>query len=134
MTIGGDRLPYRAGDRTLILNENPLAEPYLPPETPPSAAAFDILVPEGQVVALSDNRVEPHERDFPEGGPGAFDAADIRGRAGPKPNWLLVVAGAIALGAPLTLISGRLGLSALFARRRARPAPAQPAFIAFKLD
>ncbi|MEU9376151.1 hypothetical protein AB0D94_20575 [Streptomyces sp. NPDC048255] len=77
----GRRLPYRAGDRTLILNGNPLAEPYLPPEPPPSAAAFDILVPEGKVVALRDNRVEPHERDFPEGGPGAFAAAPAQLRS-----------------------------------------------------
>ncbi|WP_394298618.1 S26 family signal peptidase [Streptomyces lavendulae] len=86
LAVNGDRLPYRAGNRTLILNGNPLTEPYLPPKRPPSAAAFDILVPEGQVVALGGNRVEPHERDFPEGRPGTFDAADIRGRADPKPN------------------------------------------------
>ncbi|MFB6619474.1 S26 family signal peptidase [Streptomyces sp. NPDC056367] len=134
MAVGGDRLSYQVGDRTLMLNGNPLAEPYLAPGSQPSVVAFDVRVPEDRIVALGDNRAVSYEIDFPKGRPGTFDTADIRGKAVPKPNWLLVVAGAIALGALLTLVGGCLGLSALIARRRARPAPAQPTFITVELD
>ncbi|MFI8503534.1 S26 family signal peptidase [Streptomyces sp. NPDC085524] len=112
MAVGGDRLSYQVGDRTLMLNGNPLAEPYLAPGSQPSVVAFDVRVPEDRIVALGDNRAVSYEIDFPKGRPGTFDTADIRGKAVPKPNWLLVVAGAIALGALLTLVGGCLGLRA----------------------
>ncbi|MFD7835288.1 signal peptidase I [Streptomyces sp. NPDC059761] len=128
VAVGGDRLSYQVGDRTLMLNGNPLAEPYLPPGSRPSVVAFDVQVPEGRVVALGDNRAVAYDHDFPNGRPGTFNTADIRGRAVPKPNWLLVAAGAISLGVLLTLVGGGLGLSALIARRRRHPTPAQPAY------
>ncbi|MFE2553678.1 signal peptidase I [Streptomyces sp. NPDC059355] len=127
VAVGGDRLSYQVGDRTLMLNGNPLTEPYLPPASQPSVVAFDVQVPEGRVVALGDNRAVSYEHDFPNGRPGTFNTADIRGRAVPKPDWLLVAASAIALGVLLILVGGGLGLSALITRRRTRPTPDQPA-------
>ncbi|MFE3863674.1 signal peptidase I [Streptomyces goshikiensis] len=124
VAVGGDRLSYQVGDRTLMLNGNPLTEPYLPAGSQPSVVAFDVQVPEGRVVALGDNRAVAYGHDFPNGRPGTFNTADIRGRAVPKPDWLLVAAGAISLGVLLTLVGGGLGLSALITRRRARTTPA----------
>ncbi|WP_327130095.1 signal peptidase I [Streptomyces sp. NBC_01343] len=134
LAVGGDRLSYQVGDRTLMLNGKPLAEPYLPPGSQPSIVAFDVQVPHGKIVALGDNRTVAYEHDFPNGQPGMFNTTDIRGRAVPKPNWLLVAAGTIALGTLLTLVGGIVSLSALITKRRTRPTPAEPAYITIELD
>ncbi|MFF3677825.1 signal peptidase I [Streptomyces sp. NPDC002120] len=126
LAVAGDRLSYGTGDPTLTLNGKPLTEPYLASGSLPSTVPFDVRVPEGRVLVMGDNRGLSHDADYLAGtGHGTLPAADIRGKAVPKPTWLLVAAGALALGALLTLAGAVVGISRLIARRRTR-APAPP--------
>ncbi|MFE6840579.1 hypothetical protein ACFVFI_37905, partial [Streptomyces sp. NPDC057705] len=75
------------------------------------------------VLVMGDNRGFSHDADYLAGkGHGTLPTADVRGKAVPKPTWLLVVAIALALGALLALAGTVVGISFLTARRRARAA------------
>ncbi|MCX4546688.1 signal peptidase I [Streptomyces sp. NBC_01565] len=58
IAVGGDRISYTPGDRTLTLNGKPLEEPYVLRGDPVAGtpAAFSVTVPQGQLFLLGDNR------------------------------------------------------------------------------
>lgn len=59
IAIGGDRIACCDTTGRLLLNGQPLAEPYL--RQPASSIAFDVEVPQGRMFLLGDDRA--HSRD-----------------------------------------------------------------------
>ena len=56
IAVGGDHLVCCDSDARLVLNGQPLREPYLPTGENPSDIAFDIAVTEGHVWVMGDSR------------------------------------------------------------------------------
>lgn len=70
IAVGGDSIRCCGDDGSLILNNEPLAEPYLAPDTEPSRIRFDLRVPEGSLFLLGDNRADSTDSRFLLGAPG----------------------------------------------------------------
>ncbi|MEU8436407.1 signal peptidase I [Streptomyces sp. NPDC029216] len=78
IAVGGDRIRYKpsskiAGQYRLVLNGDPLDEPYLEQWKNPSAVAFDVTVPEGYVFLMADNRMNSDGSQYANNGPVAAD-------------------------------------------------------------
>lgn len=56
IAVGGDDLSCCAPDGRLVLDGEPLDEPYLPPGAPASGLAFEAHVPAGHLWLMGDNR------------------------------------------------------------------------------
>ncbi|MEV8537202.1 signal peptidase I [Streptomyces sp. NPDC051211] len=126
----GDRISYSPGSRTLMLNGEPLDEPYLPEGVAPAEAAFDVVVPQGQMFLMGDNRAYANDSRYSGNGP--VDLAEVHGIAVPMPVAHSVLGGAGLLGVPVLLAGAGLGIGALVARRRAaRQASAGPVYPAY---
>ncbi|NDK30716.1 signal peptidase I [Nesterenkonia sp. Hz 6-5] len=54
--LEGDEVECCDEDGRILVNGEPIDEPYLFPGTEPSASSFDVTVPEGHVWLLGDNR------------------------------------------------------------------------------
>ncbi len=66
----GDRLSCCTATGRLVLNGEPLEEPYLPAGTPASTDAFDVAVPEGRWWLMGDNRDVSEDSRAHLGSPG----------------------------------------------------------------
>ncbi len=66
----GDRLTCCDADGRLLLNGEPLDEPYLAPGVDPSQDSFDVLVPEGRWWLMGDNRGVSEDSRAHLGSPG----------------------------------------------------------------
>lgn len=66
----GDRLACCDADRRLVLNGEPLDEPYLAPGVEASQDSFDVLVPDGRWWLMGDNRSVSEDSRAHLGSPG----------------------------------------------------------------
>ncbi|RSS71766.1 signal peptidase I [Streptomyces sp. WAC06614] len=122
VALGGDRISYRRGDATLRLNGQPLDEPYLKDRRTPATVDFDVVVPEGRMFLMGDNRGNSADSSYrgSNGRQGTVAVSAVTGKAVGRPTGLLVLGGAELLGVLVFLVGAGLGTAALVVRRRAR--------------
>ncbi|MDX6759635.1 MULTISPECIES: signal peptidase I [Streptomyces] len=124
IAVGGDRIAYTPGERTLTLNGKPLDEPYVLNGDPVagSPGAFDVTVPEGRLFLLGDNRGNSadsrYRSEASEGGTVPREA--VRATFIDEGAPLVVGLRSAALAGAGVLFAGAvLGLAARRSRRRA---------------
>ncbi|MGW2679820.1 signal peptidase I [Streptomyces sp. NPDC001436] len=129
IAVGGDRVRYRpssktAGQYRLVLNGEPLDEPYLEQWKNPSAVAFDVKVPKGYLFLMGDNRMNSDGSQYANNGPVPADR--VVAKVVTYPMAKLAVWGQLAGG--LLLVAGAvLALLSRRAGRAARAAASGPA-------
>ncbi|MCB5183161.1 signal peptidase I [Streptomyces antimicrobicus] len=128
VALGGDRISYRRGDAALLLNGRPLAEPYLKDHRTPATVDFDVVVPEGRMFLMGDNRVNSADSSYRRstGRDGTVALSAVTGKAVARPTTLIVLGGVGLCGVLVFLAGGGLGTAALLVRRRARGRRAVP--------
>ncbi|WP_327283697.1 signal peptidase I [Streptomyces sp. NBC_01205] len=121
VALGGDRISYKAGDPTLVLNGVPLEEPYLKDRATPATASFDVIVPEGRMFVLGDNRGNSNDsRMRLSDHDGTLPVSAVRGKAVAAPAGFRAAGAAGLVGIALILAGGGVGAAALVVRGRAR--------------
>lgn len=70
IAVGGDRVTCCGQQGAITVNGVPVEEPYLPRGTAPSEIEFDLLVPEGRMFVLGDNRADSTDSRNLLGSPG----------------------------------------------------------------
>ncbi|WP_405980425.1 signal peptidase I [Streptomyces sp. NBC_00158] len=129
--VGGDRIRYKpsskiTGQYRLVLNGEPLDEPYLEQWKNPSAVGFDVKVPKGYVFLMADNRMNSDGSQYANNGP--VPVAKVASKVVMYPMAKLAVWGQLA-GALLLALGAVLGFSSRRARgrvvRAAVPAPVE---------
>ncbi|RPF40914.1 signal peptidase I [Streptomyces sp. Ag109_G2-6] len=128
IAVGGDRIRYKPSSKTsgqyrLVLNGDPLDEPYLEQWKNPSAVAFDVTVPEGYVFLMGDNRMNSDGSQYANNGP--VPADHVSAKVVMYPMAKLAVWGQVA-GALVLLAGAVLAFVSRRARKRAAAAPAAP--------
>ncbi|MCX5378046.1 signal peptidase I [Streptomyces sp. NBC_00091] len=121
IAVGGDRIRYKpsskiTGQYRLVLNGEPLDEPYLEQWKNPSAVAFDVKVPKGYVFLMADNRMNSDGSQYANNGP--VPAAKVASKVVAYPMAKLAVWGQLA-GVLVVVVGGVLGFVARRARKRA---------------
>jgi signal peptidase I len=79
----GDRVECCSPDGLLVVNGEPVQEPYLFPGSAPSEMEFDVTVPEGHLWVMGDHRDASADSRMHQDGPGNgfIDLDDVTGRA-----------------------------------------------------
>ncbi|MFD4914012.1 signal peptidase I [Streptomyces virginiae] len=129
VAVGGDRIAYTPGDRTLTLNGRPLDEPYVLNGDPVvgSPGAFDVKVPEGRLFLLGDTRGNSDDSryQFQESEGGTVPLSAVKGALIDEDDPLVVgLRSAVPVGGGLMLLGALSGVAALRSRRRATGAAA----------
>ncbi|WP_329199359.1 MULTISPECIES: signal peptidase I [unclassified Streptomyces] len=121
VAVGGDRISYRTGDTSLLLDGTPLDEPYLKDRSVPAVVPFDVTVPAGRVFLMGDNRVNSADSSMhlDDEGSGSLPLSAVRGEAVERPTALIVAGGAQVLGLLAFAVGAALGVAAWVVRRRA---------------
>src|SRR5699024_8433559 len=70
VATGGDRVACCDEQGRLTVDDRPLEEPYLRSGVAPSEVAFDLIVPEGRMFVLGDNRADSTDSRALLGAPG----------------------------------------------------------------
>ncbi|MEW1636055.1 signal peptidase I [Streptomyces sp. NPDC093801] len=132
VAVGGDRISYASGDKTLTLNGRPLDEPYVQDAPGDGGVPFDVAVPQGRFFVLGDNRGNSADSRFhPEAGQGTLPVAAVTGVEEDQDAPAAVGLGlAMSAGVLLLPVGVGLGIAALVARRRG-PVAAGPVHGAF---
>jgi len=80
--LPGDRVACCDAGGRLMVNGAPLDEPYINPTEVPQVRDFDVVVPEGKVWVMGDNRNHSADsRAHTDSNGGFVDIADIEGKA-----------------------------------------------------
>ncbi|EMY35828.1 signal peptidase I [Arthrobacter crystallopoietes BAB-32] len=81
--IGGDRVVCCDADGRITVNGHALSEPYLHPESVNESQPFDVVVPEGKIWVMGDNRNHSADsREHREEASGGFiDLEAVEGKA-----------------------------------------------------
>ncbi len=109
--LPGDRVACCDDGGQVSVNGVPLNEPYINPAEVPLARDFDVMVPEGKVWVMGDNRNHSADsRAHLESNGGFVDLADIEGRA-------------VVIAWPLNRVAGLDNYPGVF---EGVPAPAGP--------
>lgn len=62
--VGGDRVACCSEDGRIVLNGVPLSEPYLKPGVPTDQVIFDVVVPDGGIFVMGDNRANSRDSRY----------------------------------------------------------------------
>lgn len=68
--VGGDTVRCCSADGRLVVNGQPLTEPYLPPGEKPSEQEFSVRVPAGRMWVMGDHRSDSRDSRALLGAPG----------------------------------------------------------------
>ncbi|MFF3625170.1 signal peptidase I [Streptomyces sp. NPDC002467] len=128
VAVGGDRIEYRPGVRTLILNGKPLDEPYVlgADAVAGSFAAFSVVVPEGRLFLLGDNRGNSADSRyrFAETEGGTVPLSAVKGAVIEKGHPLVVgLRSTMFVGIAVLSVGAVSGIASLRRRRAAAAAP-----------
>ncbi len=116
--IGGDRVADRPGAQVTV-NGRPIAEPYVKGGDPSGSPAYDVLVPQGRLFLLGDNRADSYDcRYFLSDQSGTVPATAVLAEPAQDRTGIVQLALAVLLGLVLALTGLALGVAARIARKR----------------
>ncbi|MET9531128.1 MULTISPECIES: signal peptidase I [unclassified Streptomyces] len=117
IALGGDHLVFDG--KQLLLNGEPLDEPYLNDGDEGTADAYDVFVPQGRMFTLGDNRADALDsRRFLADQAGTLPVKAVRGRIIDYPAMPLLLAVSVLAGTLLALAGAGFGLAGRIVRRR----------------
>ncbi|MEU9000645.1 signal peptidase I [Streptomyces sp. NPDC048551] len=124
VAVGGDRIAYAPGDRTLTLNGKPLDEPYVAGGDPVAGTpgAFSVTVPSGRLFLLGDNRLDSADSRYrlQETPGGTVSDTAVKGVAVDEGSPLVGAVRSVTFAGIALLAAGAVcGVLALRHRRRA---------------
>ncbi|NDZ80650.1 signal peptidase I [Streptomyces sp. SID10853] len=117
IALGGDHLVFDGTQ--LVLNGEPLDEPYLKDGVEGASDAYDVLVPHGRMFTLDDNRADSQDsRQFLADQSGTLPVWAVRGRIIANPAMTLLLTVSLLAGTLFALAGAGFGFAGRTVRRR----------------